>query len=646
MPSRSRVQSLLPLPLLFLAACQGATPKAATGARGADTPSRVLLLSLDGAGSEALHRYYAEGALDGGGFARFFKEGVVADAMVPVNPTLTSTNHISLAAGYDAAATGIVSNTFHPPGEAWGKTVSGFDAPIATETLWEAAMRQGKKVGNVTWPGADAKEDRRHSDWGVVYSTDRRGTLVTFERNDWTAWNPAAEDPKVTSYAPSLTARIDLPAKGPSFDLVAVDSVDDGVTRYDRLLVLPQPRAAATSVSPGKTLGVGEWLQFLAPPEPPVQTPGVSVVVSSGKGQSDRWIKVLKVDGDLKDVRLYFGPAHQIQAYPEPFAAELTRKGLLWPGAPDSPWLQATFRGQPGIDLATWTEQADRFLDFFSASLNLAAARSDWDLLMGYIPSIDEAGHTLSLLDPRQPNYSPELKEACARARLEVWKRVDRALASLLSTVDLRTTRVVVVSDHGMTPIHTVLDPRALLLSNGYIAVDAKGKILPEKSTVLAVSDGGISHLYLAPSVANDPAARTRAVGELKTLFAGWKVGEVRPLARVLTRFEAAALGLNHPNSGDVVLFAEEGYTFKESGDLKEPKPSGPAQTYGMHGYLNTNPDMQSVFLVVGAGVKPGKLTSLSLTEVAGKVAAWLGIQPPRREVPVSANQPANRSAG
>ena len=58
------------------------------------------------------------GSLGGGGFSRFFREGVVADALVPVDPTLTSPNHISLATGYPPAATGSPrpATWFHPSG--------------------------------------------------------------------------------------------------------------------------------------------------------------------------------------------------------------------------------------------------------------------------------------------------------------------------------------------------------------------------------------------------------------------------------------------------------------------------------------------------------------------------------------------------
>ncbi len=352
------------------------------------------------------------------------------------------------------------------------------------------------------------------------------------------------------------------------------------------------------------------------------------------------WMKVLAIDPGLGSVRLYFGNLTRTRAYPAGFATTLAERGLVWPGAPDEKRLQASWQGQPGIDLDTWSEQTERFAEFFGGSLRVAAARQDWDLLLGYIPVIDEAGHTLSLLDPRQSGFSPERSAAFAKGRLRAWQAVDRELGRLLSEVDLATTRVVVVSDHGMAPVHTQLDPNLLLLAKGYLAADGQGKILAGKSRVVAVSDGAVSHLYLGPRAGSDPAKREKLSGTLRALFDGWTVDGVHPLARVLSRSEAGEVGLDHPNSGDLLLFAQEGYAFQASGDVRERRAAVPATVYGTHGYLNSNPNMHGIFMVVGQGVLPGTSSAVASTEVAGKVAGWLGILKPR-PLPVPPGGPA-----
>ena len=151
------------------------------------TPRRVVLISLDGAGADELRRLWNAGVLSEGGFALFFREGLVAERMVNINPTLTAPNHISLATGYPASRTGIVANTIHLPGTPLTATVRGFDHTIETETLWEAARRQGRRVAVNTFPGADDRDERRRADWGMVYinEPDRPAQLVTLNQGQW-----------------------------------------------------------------------------------------------------------------------------------------------------------------------------------------------------------------------------------------------------------------------------------------------------------------------------------------------------------------------------------------------------------------------------------------------------------------------------
>ena len=88
------------------------------------------------------------------------QEGEAASRMEIVTPSLTAVSHVALATGAPPARTGIVGNTFHPAGTALLERRRGFDVEPETETLWEAAARQGKRVVSLGFPGASQRSPR------------------------------------------------------------------------------------------------------------------------------------------------------------------------------------------------------------------------------------------------------------------------------------------------------------------------------------------------------------------------------------------------------------------------------------------------------------------------------------------------------
>jgi hypothetical protein len=592
-----------PLALLVLLAlsCRSLPPDSSP------SPRRVVLLSLDGASAADLHRLYGAGKLQAGGFARFFEEGEVAERLVPVNPTLTATSHISLATGYLAGETGIVSNTFRPAGSPLLETASGFTAEIGTETLWEAARRQGRRAGILAWPGADGTNERRRGDWGMAYVSDpdRRAALVSLSREEW---RPGDQQP---GKPPGLVARVTLGSgeePKQSFDILAVDR--DGTAGYDAVAVGSPPAGRPT-----EPVGVGRW----------GSTPCELARPGGEPRRASCTFKVLTLAPDLSSARIYFDGLYSLRAYPDAFQERMIDQGLVWPGAPDDRRLWDTWQGRPGIDLATWVEQSERFTRFFSDTFLAAAARPDWDFLMGYTPVIDEAGHQLFLTDPRQPGFSPERRDELAAARLRTWQAVDRELARLLAALDLSTTTVAVVSDHGMSAIHTALEANVLLRDGGFLAADAEGRVLEKGTAAVAVRSGAVAHVHVAPG-------REDVLPALRRLFTEWEAGGERVLERVIPRSEAASVGLDHPNTGDLILFPRLGYTFAPG--LREGRAAWPTFVYGMHGHLNHHEEVHGIYMAVGAGIRKGNAGTVQGVDVAGRVAGWLGIEKPRREPP------------
>lgn len=602
---RSRLLALLLA--AGLSGCSGAPPAqpaAASAANAAKTqPRRVILIVIDGGSAGTLHELHRQGVLDQGGFERFFRDGEVADALIPVLPSLSSTNHATLATGFPPAATGIVGNRYRGAG---ARMENGFDALIGTETLWEAARRQGRRVGVPAWPGIDAKGERRKADWGLVLDSQHEPQVVALARADWQPAPPASSPEGVASHSPLLTSRVTIRGAegtggtaGQAIDLFAIDSVDDGKVGYDRVAVLGEPYTTGP-------LSAGEWRRLAWP-------------LPDGRAVSS--LKLLALAPDLSRTQLFVDGIHRTVAYPAELAGSVAAKGPAWPGFAFNNGLSADWEGKPGIDLETWAEQSEHLVAFYGEALRLAAARPDWDLLMYSVAAIDQAGHALLLLDSRQPMFSAQRRDDFTRVRNRLWRAFDAELRKLLDELDLARTTVVVVGDHGMLPVHTAIDPSAPLAELGLLA----------SKTAYAVGNGGAAHVYLEPGGdAGDAAERERLLSDITRAYTAWRVDGEAPVEKIFTRKEAAQIGLDHANSGDLIVFVNKGFVARQ---LPEGKASAPAPLYGVHGHLSTYPEIQALYLALGAGVKPRQGGTLDATDVAPRVAAWLGIDPPSREI-------------
>ena len=78
---------------------------------------RVVMVSYDSLGADVAWRWISDGTVSSpDGLAGMAQRGFSAERLRMVDPTLTAVNHISLAAGRNAAGTGVVGNSFRRPG--------------------------------------------------------------------------------------------------------------------------------------------------------------------------------------------------------------------------------------------------------------------------------------------------------------------------------------------------------------------------------------------------------------------------------------------------------------------------------------------------------------------------------------------------
>jgi predicted AlkP superfamily pyrophosphatase or phosphodiesterase len=182
-------------------------------------------------------------------------------------------------------------------------------------------------------------------------------------------------------------------------------------------------------------------------------------------------------------------------------------------------------------------------------------------LLLGYIEVVDHAGHAAG---PDSPLTRAAVREA------------DSAVGRLLDGVRASAVRdsvtVIVVSDHGMAQIDSVMDAAAVVRSDS---------TAPAEQAV----EGPVGAMWFD----GDTARQRRAHA---VLVAALPHAHVYTRAELPARFHAAVARI-----GDLVLVADDGWAFGPT-----TKPHLP----GNHGYDPMQPDMHALFIASGAGIRRG----------------------------------------
>ena len=224
----------------------------------------------------------------------------------------------------------------------------------------------------------------------------------------------------------------------------------------------------------------------------------------------------------------------------------------------------------------------------------------------------------LLTLDSVQHNYGPgSLAASSAMAFLD--GQVERVLDGLASAGLQERTTVIVVSDHGFKVAPKVVRPNVMLKDAGLL----QGSGTAVTCDAYALSEGGTAMVYVT-----DPARRAELRPRLQALFRG-----AEGIADVVDRAGFARLGLPDPDSStqmaDLVLVAADGYGFGAETDGAAAGALANATT-GRHGYVNSDPDMNAIFIASGRGIKPAaRVGTFANVDVAATIASLLGLKMP-----------------
>lgn len=570
---------------------------------GATAGRKVILISFDGTGADDLELLRTNNKLRPDGFKRIMAEGGFARC-IPVNPSLTSPAHISIATGTDPQRTGIVSNTFHIPGTPRTQAARGFDVPIDTDTLWESARRQGKRVGIVTFPGADGNRPRRTADWGLNYAHPvARSRILELTRADFTKESPSAG---ARSFSPVLRTLLRWEVKTDAgtiqrdIALLVLDTTDDAVENYDDFRIQDGDNQVVS--------GARRWFPISA-----------SVEDHDGTALYGSWSKLMEMHPRLDRVVVYWGPISRNRGYPAAYRQMIDREVGFWPGPPDEQgYAEEWLEKRTGVDPQTIGEQITRISEFLTRATLLSMQRMPWDLILAYQPVVDEAEHTYRLVNDRQQFSTPENREAGRQARELAYRAIDRATAEVLAAVG-NDAAVVVTGDHGLAAVDTSVRVNRLLVDWKLASVSERR--LAQDTRWAAFTSGHLAHIY-----AFEPRS-----GELEELVRRLEALRAPDGEPVFDRILVKQRG-DHPNSGEVMAYANLRF-YLISG--VEGPVFAKTRHFGQHGGLNYHREMHTIFGAIGPGIRSVP-SEVSQTEIAGYVSLLLGIQAPRDAQPWS----------
>ncbi len=314
-------------------------------------------------------------------------------------------------------------------------------------------------------------------------------------------------------------------------------------------------------------------------------------------------------------------------------AAGLSTAAINWPCSRNSPAIDDNF---PDVaDPVTYTTPRLRD-ELVQAGILPSASEKDWKPLSGAQHDRRWTDAACYVITHRKPNlmllhmlvmdsihhqYGPQTTAGYGAASI-----VDLQLAQVLRALDAAgirdKTTIFLVADHGFAVAKKIVQPNVVLRKAGLLHASAAGVTGVQ---VQAVPEGGTAFIYFDAATAS--GLREKVIELFKAQDG---------VADVITPDRFASLGLptsdKNPHMAELVLAAKDGYAFGTiaAGDEVVRDALIGVSTVGNHGYLNTNPKMNALFVAAGRGIRKGQTIGvIDNTSVAPSAASLLGLKMP-----------------
>jgi predicted AlkP superfamily pyrophosphatase or phosphodiesterase len=254
--------------------------------------------------------------------------------------------------------------------------------------------------------------------------------------------------------------------------------------------------------------------------------------------------------------------------------------------------------------LRTFEESSQAWQDEIWTAAAAKILEKKPNLLLVHLLTLDDTNH----------EYAP-MSPASFTAMAFLDAKVKQILDVLQRTGQSRDATLFIVSDHGFRAYKRKIHPNVLLRKNGRFS-EEPGQA---KGDAWVLSAGGTAAVYIT-----NPDRKAELSSELRRILTG-----VEGIDHVYGVEDFPKLGLPVPTTSDqapdLVLAASPDYMFsnESDGDFVTEVSAG-----GTHGYINTDPKMQAIFIAWGAGIPKGvRLNSISNLDVAPTIAALLGLE-------------------
>jgi 2',3'-cyclic-nucleotide 2'-phosphodiesterase (5'-nucleotidase family) len=648
----------------------------AVAAKPSDGPlaEKMVFFASDGMRPDLVDRYASQGAMPT--MADLMADGVKGrNGLVQAFPPNTGVGWYTLATGAYPGEHGSTNNTFHRTGESDFNNRTSLGASILqADTLQQAAERAGKKIVSVEWVGS-----RTHNLSGPVidfrnfFST--RGVLayplvpseqagaaafgVSYQVAAFTpaaGWTntPAGDNAVSPPQQAVLSVGTTFAAQNPnrSYDVYVYDSVVNGVSAYDRVL-LARSGVAKNAALAAANLRVGDWAD--------VRLTGADGLIGARAGQTAGfYVKLTGLSGAAGSVgsfKIYFTSVSRAIAS---CACDPNFESTLVDQFPTSTAADFAPLEAGIIDEDTYVEQGLMWKDFHWAALEyiLDEVQPDTDLLMLGAPTTDEFSHqfmglvTPTDIDGRPNPYFDDLtndnvpdgrtaiREGYIRS---AYTEADETLEHGIDLIGGDPT-VFVASDHGFAPQWYAVNAPKVLADAGIQSPEQPSNCRAATGTgpvnlAKACWAGGTAQIYVnttLPTGQTYEGVRTAVINAFQSLTDPANPG-AQVVQRIMKKEELRNVdgsdSLHPSRSGDVVVVLRPPYQF----DAATPgQRIAFSQFFGQHGYLpdlvniERNVNMHATFIASGPGIrKQGPVQGVRAVDLAPTISFLMDIPGP-----------------